>query len=977
MKQFWKLKVLPILLVVSLMLPFCVVPAAAVEFPELATIRPEAIYDYDLLQSELKRLMNDKDSDNCAFVANSYYLANPNNWTAVSRDTLSAIAVFWNYTYQDEFSITAQVVDTTLEDGTKLSFIRAHLKDSVYEGRDALQWCLTDGAYNVLVSPIEDNDESLGGVWIPEDSFHSPYRYLSYEELYNLAYDLRADVAYTDTHYYILREDGQLVYADIGGLPYAALKNKSEHASQTDRPVVDDPEDEVDDEFNAKIDLDDGTIVLPDGLNAFIDSVLYDEGNKTYYVDCFDEENNYYYYSFTYHINYTSITYIGTTEEYQKYEIAYELPDGRSSADLTKEDLEQLNLNVDVIPYVRSTDNTTVRSLYHFDGDTNDDSFWNYCTDFVWNDGASLTYMDVGVFEGALYLDENAHDFDFVLPSGMGSGDFTLQWRMYPSHTLAPQTDSYVQLGDVQAAYFDGAQLYNGKSVALDNYSTGIWNEFALVRNAGTIYYYINGLCVGSWANVTAFDTIKFFFGDDQQTFKYFDELRVLNYAIQEGGASYEPTAVPHGTNLALALPNEAIPVADEFYEFTHTDGYVDFVDFSTGSKPDALNYTTGTVQIGAASARFPNWVYSKAESYLDYSERFVTISEGYLATRVASRSDGDYSYSLADGDYTVSVVFADGSVYSHTFQPDLTSETVFDWGTLGLARTGTTSSSFNYFIKIAPTTAIDLVGIEIAPGTKSDFSAELVSSVIAMPVDQMGTPTLAVKTDIEFGDKYQLGGVRPSVPEKGQVWAMIENQRIVSLQVYNGQAWEAVEGRIWTGERWIPPSSYNIITLQDMYDIVDATPDFEYIYSESGFWAWWQKSWNAFTERLFIALGSGGAGAGGGAGADGLNGVDLDAEDPVLIPEEEDGKTFWEFILLLIVGGKSVVSGVREITSGAVSSVPESMDDIVSAFDSGGLAVGVLDGSSMDPDAADLPQDDSGDAVLAEVEEVDPWRYR
>jgi len=274
-------------------------------------------------------------------------------------------------------------------------------------------------------------------------------------------------------------------------------------------------------------------------------------------------------------------------------------------------------------------------------------------------------------------------------------------------------------------------------------------------------------------------------------------------------------------------------------------------------------------------------------------------------------------------------------------------------------------------------TSPVDVVGIEVAPGTESNFTAKLISSVVIMTPDQIKTPTLAVKTDIEFGDKYQLGGVRPSVPEKGQVWAMIENQRIVSLQVYNGQAWEAVEGRIWTGERWIPPSSYNIITLQDMYDIVDATPDFEYIYSESGFWAWWQKSWNAFTERLFIALGSGGAGAGGGAGADGLNGVDLDAEDPVLIPEEEDGKTFWEFILLLIVGGKSVVSGVREITSGAVSSVPESMDDIVSAFDSGGLAVGVLDGSSMDPDAADLPQDDSGDAVLAEVEEVDPWRYR
>jgi len=42
------------------------------------------------------------------------------------------------------------------------------------------------------------------------------------------------------------------------------------------------------------------------------------------------------------------------------------------------------------------------------------------------------------------------------------------------------------------------------------------------------------------------------------------------------------------------------------------------------------------------------------------------------------------------------------------------------------------------------------------------------------------------------------------------------------------------------------------------MYDIVDATQDYEYIYTESGFWAWWQKSWNSFTAQLFNALGAG-----------------------------------------------------------------------------------------------------------------------
>ena len=76
-----------------------------------------------------------------------------------------------------------------------------------------------------------------------------------------------------------------------------------------------------------------------------------------------------------------------------------------------------------------------------------------------------------------------------------------------------------------------------------------------------------------------------------------------------------------------------------------------------------------------------------------------------------------------------------------------------------------------------------------------------------------------------------------------------------------------------------------------------------------------------------------------------------------------------------MIVGGKSVITGVRHMFSGTVSSVPGSMDSISSAFDSGGSAVGALDGSSQDPDAADLP----ANATLSDTESevLDPWRYR
>jgi len=658
---------------------------------------------------------------------------------------------------------------------------------------------------------------------------------------------------------------GRQVYADAAGYPFVAPVVESELAINQERPdtVIKDEDGNIVEGLPkgniTGINLAGMTATLPDGSVVLVDNLFYDESTMTYHFDSHDTYNTNitYHYEWTYYINYTSITYIGTTEEYNKYyEVYYELPDGRDSADLTREELEQLNVGVDVIPYGRSTDNTAVRSLYHFDGDTHDATYWNYCTDFVWNDGVSLTYMDAGVFDGALYLDENTHAFDLVMPSGMGSSDLTLQWRMYQSHTLAPQTDTFIKFGDVEVAWFDGINFDDGEKTILDNYSTGVWNEFALIRNAGTIYYYINGLCVGYWDNLTAFDTIKFSFGDDQQTFKYFDELRVLNYALVEGGASYEAASVPFDTNLALVLPDEAVPVADEFYDFTHTDGHLNFVDFSTGSKPEALTYTTSNVstQLGTSVARYPNWLYSKAESYMQFSEKFVTFSEGYLATVVASNSEGDYTYILPKTDYIVSVVFADGSVYSHTFQPGSRSETVFDWGTLSISSIGQTSSVLRYYVKIAPTTSIDVVGVEIAPGTESKFSAELVSSVTAMTPDQIETPTLAVRTDLDI-TRYQIGGVRPSVPEKGMVWALIESQRITSLQIYNGQAWEGVEGRIWTGTDWIPTGSYNVITLQDMHDVADATSDYEYIYTEFGFWDWWQKSWNEFTKELFLLL--------------------------------------------------------------------------------------------------------------------------
>ena len=81
---------------------------------------------------------------------------------------------------------------------------------------------------------------------------------------------------------------------------------------------------------------------------------------------------------------------------------------------------------------------------------------------------------------------------------------------------------------------------------------------------------------------------------------------------------------------------------------------------------------------------------------------------------------------------------------------------------------------------------------------------------------------------------------------------------------------------------------------------------------------------------------------------------------------------------MLLIDGGKSVVQGVRDLFSGAVSSVPDAVKTITGAFSEGGIAVGLIDGTYKDPDLDVVAVMDLDNLDYYETEEVlDPWRYR
>lgn len=913
MKKFILRRILPAMLALSVMVSIMVVPARAVDPVTIAKAIESVLGLLETAESIAR--MQKELSD---YFKGLTTLTHGYGWCAADAGVAA-----WHVSEQTLYELRDMVNNAS-------SSLRAEVVQHPSQSDWKVVRIMTSGEWNSRFICLADKDsgspfvyqvgkddamsddekrEETSVRWIPASSVQiasGMYTPVPLSRLQELAAQnggtVYPPVSQKADYYYIIRNGGRFFLADENMKPFVYQPNRVADKPE-DRPtgsiwVVDENGNLVqmeDDDLPDTVGVDLGSLIgnLPTDSNVIFNGCTYDESTKTYYyhteVPITIDNRQYYYFTYNYHINYTSITYIGTTEEYDKhYEVYYKLPDGRSSADLTAEELEQLNLSIDVINYGRSADDVSLRSLYHFDGDTDDSSYWNYCTGFTWNKGASLTYMDEGSFGGSLYLDETEHDFTLTLPSGLSSLDFTLQFRYYQSATAAPQADSYINLGSIAVLKLDGANIKNGSGTTLSAMPIGSWNELALIRDGGTLYYYLNGVCIGNAAISSALsDKITFHFGSSQQTFKKLDELRILNRALQTGGASYTPTSVPHDTNLALVLPGSAKPVADEYWKFTSSGENLlplpNGNELTLGYEPSwGESFLPGSSYTGAFfSSSKSSDSYADGLNYgsMEYLPGFLRITKfldkrnrtsygsNFHSCCRAYFSGGKYSSTVDSGkagEYVFSVVTTDGTVYSAPFTLPVDSaystaqETVYDWGSLGVYKAyGDSDRDYcDYFLFVEPNTSVDIVYMELVRGTSTDLTAEKVTSITAMTPEDLATPTLAVRSDIPV-TSWQIGGVRPSVPTKGQVWALVERQYITSLQIYNGRAWEVCDGRIWTGSRWVPYSSYNVITLKDMSDIVDSSsPDKEYIYTETGFWDWWQRSWNAFTSKFFALFG-------------------------------------------------------------------------------------------------------------------------
>lgn len=651
-----------------------------------------------------------------------------------------------------------------------------------------------------------------------------------------------------------------------------------------------------------------------------IDSLYWDNSTHSYTANTYNIVNNtynYYTWQITYNITNTYINYIGSNAAYQQeeYKYYYELPDGRSSEDLTAEEVGAMSFQfADVKNYARSATDTSLRSLYHFDGNTEDSGYFSTQTAFNWLSGASITYMDSASFNGALYLDETAHRFDIALPSNFGSQDFSIQFRHYQASqpdTLDNKNNSF-SIGGTSILTWDERSFYwSGSSTVLAPVPIGNWAELAFVRNSGVLYFYINGLRVASKADTVGYQgKIGFSFGTTSRAYTMLDEFRVVNFAIAKSGASYQCATVPYDTNLVLVLPDSAFPIADEYWEIKYPTNSVKNVDLTLGV-PAGFS---GGIQSFNGYSLFP----SSSSSTVSIPISTSVPSSGKPAT-------GYFSFLLSDG----SLVSASYILYRGSYNylalsngyMQVTSGSVvagnFSWGSIGFGVNDSTSLSVSVNVSSGKSLEVIAAAFSFEPILSSGFSAKKISCLYSS--EDIKPNTAAVQSEIPVTG-YTVGGVRPTFPARGNVWFPVEGRRITGCYIYDGSMWRSAGCRYYTGTRWIPIYAFDIYTLADCWDISDAMDVSPPITSESGFWNWFKTQWldfRAWLKDAFAGL-SGGSGGGETLPPDSTLFPNVPGEDG---EENEEGWSIFDIVKGIKDAVWSLLTGVFKTIFGGVAS--------------------------------------------------------
>lgn len=362
------------------------------------------------------------------------------------------------------------------------------------------------------------------------------------------------------------------------------------------------------------------------------------EGNKTVNNYVTDNTTN-----VSYYIVSTDKT---TGEKFESYyEIYYKLPDGRSSYNLSKEDIwgQYFIYNYSKYNSVAEDDGKTL-GLWHLDGNLKDSSYWGNSA----GSSYTSTYKDAR-YEGGKYLGTSSSDYlqlnlnKVSLPSS-----YTLEWVQYvpnntkystvfkdkeilketkttsepiylPDRTVAGLHLSEISIPGSKEKYYDyyytkTNYLYTGVSGFKD---TAILCEprynslehYAIVKNGSTYTYYVNGVKTACTSSTFIGGGVEI--NDDK--IRFYVGSRTDNLSVYSKTASNKYVGLTEGLKPTSSNFQEYNYSSTRYYDeytrnqyttFFNRDTIIDEVRLSKGAiytgdfTPTTQPYTTNTVLV-------------------------------------------------------------------------------------------------------------------------------------------------------------------------------------------------------------------------------------------------------------------------------------------------------------------------------------------------------------------------------------------
>lgn len=288
-------------------------------------------------------------------------------------------------------------------------------------------------------------------------------------------------------------------------------------------------------------------------------NIYYNNQYDTYYI----ENNEYNYYVTN---NYTYVSYYITnneTNEESYYEIYYEMPDGRSSYDLEKEDVwgEYFIYDIANYEFVAEDDGTTL-ALYHFDGDGKDSSFWK-------NDDATLAsgVFTSGKFGQGLVIGPSSQ-LSIHLKNELDVKNFTLEMILLNSgnsfsnvhfmieDTVFLRNNSIIKNGINSLVFQGGNYDIDSSVIPIKNYSA----YYSASDSSSYTRTYSNDF--GAFIIKLGSDT-TFYCNGEKISFTpgTYKGALALNYKLQANGqTTWQPVSEEYAWHLDLVSAEKYIP---------------------------------------------------------------------------------------------------------------------------------------------------------------------------------------------------------------------------------------------------------------------------------------------------------------------------------------------------------------------------------------------------------------------------------